>query len=54
MNYQIIEDPDFVRLQFSKEWIDVGIITIENFTSIKKEYMKGKDHRTEHYRWAAF
>jgi hypothetical protein len=48
------EDPDFLRLQFSKEWIDVGIITIENFVSIKKEYMKGEDRSTEHYRWGAF
>ncbi|MEH2235304.1 hypothetical protein [Nostoc sp.] len=54
MNYQIIEDPDFVILQFSKEWIDVGIITIENFASIKKEYIKGEYQRTEHYRWGAF
>ncbi|MFQ4142118.1 hypothetical protein [Chlorogloeopsis sp. ULAP02] len=54
MDYQIIEDPDFVRLQFSKEWIEVGIITSENFALIKKEYMKGEDHRTEHYRWGAF
>ena len=54
MNYQILEDSDFVRLQFSQEWIDLGIITIENFASVKKEYMKGEDHRTEHYRWGAY
>lgn len=54
MNYQIIEDPNFVNLQFSQEWIDVGIITSEDFLSIKKEYIKGEDHRTEHYRWGAF
>jgi hypothetical protein len=54
MNYQIIEDPEFVKLQFSKEWIDLGIITSENFLSIKKEYIKGEDRRTEHYRWGAF
>ena len=54
MNYEIIEDPLFLELQFSKEWIEVGIINIDIFASIKKEYMKGEDRRAEHYRWGAF
>lgn len=54
MNYEIIEDPLFLELQFSQEWIEVGIINIQIFASIKKEYMKGEDYRAEHYRWGAF
>lgn len=55
MNYdEIIEDPLFTELQFSKEWIEAEIINIEVFASIKKEYIKGEDHRAEHHRWKAF
>jgi hypothetical protein len=54
MSNQIIEDPDFIKLQFSQEWIDVGILNTENFELIKQEYLKGEDERTEHYRWGAF
>ncbi|MGL5875678.1 MAG: hypothetical protein ACRC2R_25500 [Xenococcaceae cyanobacterium] len=54
MQEKLIEDPVFDRLQFSQEWIDLGIITVDNFALIKKEYLKGKDLRTEHYRWGVF
>lgn len=54
MSNQIVEDPDFIKLQFSQKWIDVGILTPENFDSIKQEYLKGEDASTEHYRWGAF
>ncbi len=43
MSNQIIEDPDFIKLQFSQKWIDVGILTTENFDLIKQEYLKGED-----------
>jgi hypothetical protein len=54
MDESIIDDITFITLQFSKEWFEVGIITINNFALIKEEYLKGEDHRTEHYRWGAF
>ncbi|MEH2284699.1 MAG: hypothetical protein V7K90_25820 [Nostoc sp.] len=54
MNNQIITDPYFIKLQFSQEWIDIGIININSFTAIKEEYLKGEDENTEHYRWKAF
>lgn len=54
MGNQITEDPDFIKLQFSQEWLDVDITTNDNFASIKQEYLKGEDKSTEHYRWKAF
>lgn len=54
MSNQIIEDPYFLKLQFSQEWIDIGILTTDKFCSIKQEFLKGEDEFTEHYRWGAF
>lgn len=51
---KLSEDSDFVKLQFSQEWIDAGIVTTNNFTLIKQEYLKGEDEATEHYRYGAF
>ncbi len=50
MSNQIIEDSDFTKLQFSQEWIDVKIVTTDNFTLIKQEYLKGEDGAPEHYK----
>lgn len=54
MNHQIYSDPDFIKLQFSYLWIDVGIITVENFSKIKQKYFEGEDKNTGHCRWGAF
>jgi len=54
MSNQLSKYPDFIKFQFSQEWIDVGILTLNNFTSLKQEYLKGEDKRTEHYRYGAF
>ncbi len=54
MSNQIIEDPYFSKLQFSQEWVDIGILTNDKFCLIKQEYLKGEDEFTEHYRWGAF
>ena len=54
MNHQIYSDPDFIKLQFSYLWIDVGIITFENFSKIKQKYFEGEDKNTGHCRWGAF
>jgi hypothetical protein len=54
MNDLTIEDPLFAKLEFHHKWIEVGIITSENFVLIKQEYLKGEDPFSEHYRWGAF
>ena len=48
------QDTIFKELKFTKEWIEAGIVNIENFSQIKEKYLEGKDNRTEHYRWWAF
>jgi hypothetical protein len=54
MNQKLSEDQVFIDLKFSKEWIEVGVINLENFASIKKDYIAGEDRNGEHYRWRAF
>lgn len=54
MNHILIEDPIFIDLKFNQKWIEAGVINLENFASIKKEYMAGEDTNGEHYRWWAF
>ena len=54
MNQELIEDQIFKELEFNRKWIEAGIINSTNFEFIKKEYIKGEDKNTEHYRWGAF
>lgn len=47
-------DDIFNKLQFSKEWLDLGIITPEILAKLKEEFETSGDKSTEHYRWRAF
>lgn len=44
----------FDKLEFTKEWIDLGIVTPEKLSELEIEWNKGEDTNTEHYRWRAF
>ncbi|MDQ3686380.1 MAG: hypothetical protein M3430_12395 [Acidobacteriota bacterium] len=44
----------FQTLEFSQEWIDLGIVTHGKLKQIEAEWAKGDDRNTEHYRWRAF
>jgi hypothetical protein len=44
----------FRKLEFSQEWIDLGIITPSKLKQFEAEWAKGEDTNTEHYRWRAF
>jgi len=44
----------FQTLEFSREWIDLGIITPEKLKQLEAEWAKGEDRNAEHYRWRAF
>ena len=44
----------FEELQFSEDWVNLGIVTPELLEELKTEYEKGADTNTEHYRWRAF
>ena len=50
----LIEDRVFKKLQFTQEWIEVGIINPKNFIKYKNKYLEGKDSCSEHYRYSAF
>jgi hypothetical protein len=52
----VAEDSVLIEIGFSDNWIKSGIISQENFLSIKENYLKSKqeDANTEHYRYAAF
>jgi hypothetical protein len=50
----MIDDPVFLKLQFTSQWIDAGVITADYFELIRQEYLTGEDQNTEHYRWGAF
>ena len=54
MNHKISKDPIFSMLGMNSDWLEIGIITNDNFWSIKEEYLRGEDNNTEHYRWGAF
>ena len=51
---KLIEDKIFQKLQFTQEWIDLGIINHRSFIKIKDKYLEGEDGSTEHYRWWTF
>jgi hypothetical protein len=41
-------------LQYSDDWIRLGIITLTEEAKLWQEYCRGEDTRPEHYRWGAF
>jgi hypothetical protein len=41
-------------LQYSDEWIELGVITPEVEGELWHEWQQGEDHHPEHYRWRAF
>ena len=44
----------FRKLEFSEEWIDLGIITPVKLSEIENAWNSSDDRNTEHYRWRAF
>ena len=44
----------FRELEFTQEWIDLGIITPAKLKQIETEWAISKDKNPEHYRWRAF
>jgi len=44
----------FRKLEFSQEWLDLGIIDSEKLHRIESEWNASDDNNTEHYRWRAF
>jgi hypothetical protein len=46
---------DILReLEFSQEWIDIGIIAEAKLSQIEAEWLDSDDRNPEHYRWRAF
>ena len=54
MNNLLLEDTIFNELQFTKAWINTGIIDHESFIEIKERSLKEDGNSPEHYRWLAF
>ena len=44
----------FKELQFTQEWIELGIITPDQLNQIEDEWRTSDDQNPEHYRWRAF
>jgi hypothetical protein len=44
----------FRELEFSQEWVDLGIITPAKLKQLEAEWTTGEDTNPEHYRWRAF
>src|SRR5947207_15528892 len=44
----------FRDLEFSQEWIDLGIINPAKLNQLVGEWTSSDDRNTEHYRWRAF
>jgi len=44
----------FRTIEFSQEWLDLGIIDSEKLQKIESEWNSSDDKHTEHYRWRAF
>ena len=42
------------QLQFSREWLELGIVTPASLAELWREYETGEDSNLEHYRWRAF
>jgi hypothetical protein len=54
MNSEVIEDPIFSKLQFTSQWVSVGLVTDENFELVRQEYLRSEDQSSEHFRWGVF
>jgi hypothetical protein len=50
----IVAMDTFRKLQFTQEWIDLGIITPEKLNELEHEWQSSDDRNIEHYRWRAF
>ena len=44
----------FRELEFSQEWIDLGIISQAKLDQLEAEWLTSDDRNSEHYRWRAF
>lgn len=44
----------FRELEFSQDWIELGIITPTKLKQLEAEWVTGEDTNPEHYRWRAF
>ena len=44
----------FRELQFTPDWVELGIITLEQLNQIEDEWRTSDDRNPEHYRWRAF
>jgi hypothetical protein len=44
----------FRELEFSQEWLDLGIVDSEKLHRIEFERNSSDDRNSEHYRWRAF
>jgi len=44
----------FRELEFSQEWIDLGIVSQATLKQIEAEWLTSDDRSPEHYRWRAF
>ena len=43
-----------MELEFTEEWIELGIVTPERLAQIEDEWRTSDDRNPEHYRWRAF
>ena len=44
----------FSELEFSQQWIVLGIVTPTKLRELEAKWATGEDRHTEHYRWGAF
>src|SRR6185295_1493281 len=44
----------FQTLEFSQEWLELGIVDSGKLDKLESEWKSGEDRNTEHYRWRAF
>lgn len=44
----------FQKLEFTRKWIDLGIVTPAKLAELEAEWNEGVDTNSEHYRWRAF
>jgi len=44
----------FRELEFSQEWIELGIVSQAKLNQMEIEWLTSDDRNSEHYRWRAF
>ena len=44
----------FRELEFSQEWIELGITSQARLVQLEAEWLASDDRNSEHYRWRAF